>query len=342
MILESGKLSNVFPCQNPFVITVYHQDQFPKGNGQLRPSVPRQQRFGGDMDPSAPRRMYHGQFVPGFPAHPHRGFETVTAVLRGTVDHTDGLGSRGRYGNGDVQWMTAGRGLQHCEMFPLLDTEEENPLELFQIWLSLAGDRRMVEPDYRMLWNETIPKLKFRDDEERSIKITLIAGRVGDVSAPPATRDSWASDPASQLSIQIIELAQGARWEIPAGPQGLNRSLYYYDGESVEIAERRFSESSYAFLSGSKATLLENSGSVTARILLLEAVPVEGPIVAQGPFVMSSTAEIRQAYADYQQTQFGGWPFSSPEICHAPEQVRFAEYPDGRIEYPDVGSVGSL
>ena len=336
MIIESGRLSNVFRCQNPFVITVYHQDLFPKGNGRLGPSVARQQRFGGDMDPAAPWRMYHGQFVPGFPAHPHRGFETITAVLRGTVDHTDGLGSRGRYADGDVQWMTAGRGLQHCEMFPLLDTEAENPLELFQIWLSLASDRRMVEPDYRMLWNETIPKLTFLDDSDRAVRVTLIAGQVRGVSAPPATRDSWASDPASHLAIQIIELAPGARWVIPPGPADLNRSLYFFQGETLRMDGQVFSEPSYAFVTGSEANRLENPGSASARILLLEAVPVDGEIIAQGPFVMSSPAEIRQAYADYQRTQFGGWPFASPEVWHAPDQVRFAEYPDGRIEYPDT------
>lgn len=89
--------------------------------------------IGQDFAPNQPWRMYHGEHVPGFPAHPHRGFETVTIVTKGLVDHSDSLGAAGRFGFGDVQWMTAGKGVQHCEMFPLINQEQDNPLELFQI-----------------------------------------------------------------------------------------------------------------------------------------------------------------------------------------------------------------
>lgn len=334
MIIESGRIERMLKCQNPFVLTVYHQDQFPPGDGELGPSVMRQQRYGGDMDPSAPWRMYHGRRIPGFPAHPHRGFETVTVVVRGTVDHTDGLGSSGRYANGDVQWMTAGKGLQHCEMFPLLRTEADNPLELFQIWLSLAGDKRMVEPDYRMLWHEDIPRVVRQSEQGARTRITLIAGEIGGQSAPPPARDSWAADPKNHLSIQLLELDPGSDHEIPGVSDTLNRSLYFYQGDALEIEGSVFPTGSYAFVSGNGPTRLRNAGDAVAKILLLEAEPIHDPIVAHGPFVMSSMEEVRQAYADYQQTEFGGWPFESTEVVHPPDQQRFASYPGGHVEYP--------
>ncbi len=115
--------------------------------------------IGQDFNPNEKWRMYHGEKVPGFPAHPHRGFETVTVVTKGVVDHSDSLGAAGRFGFGDVQWMTAGKGVQHCEMFPLLHKDKENPLELFQIWLNLPKASKMVAPHFAMLWSDAIPNL---------------------------------------------------------------------------------------------------------------------------------------------------------------------------------------
>ena len=107
--------------------------------------------------------------VPGFPEHPHRGFETVTIVRTGYVDHSDSLGAAGRYGEGDVQWMTAGAGIVHAEMFPLLRQDGPNLLEIFQIWLNLPRESKLVEPHYRMFWNESVPRWKHVDDAGRRI-----------------------------------------------------------------------------------------------------------------------------------------------------------------------------
>ena len=94
--------------------------------------------------------MYHGDTVPGFPSHPHRGFETVTIVRNGRIDHSDSLGATARFGGGDVQWLTAGKGIVHCEMFPLLHTDAPNPTELFQIWVNLPAKNKMAEPHFTM------------------------------------------------------------------------------------------------------------------------------------------------------------------------------------------------
>jgi len=106
---------------------------------------------GADFDPSGPYRMYHGDRIPGFPQHPHRGFETVSCTLNGLVDHSDSCGNAGRYGHGDLQWMTAGKGIVHGELFPMINRNSQNIVRLFQIWLNLPAKSKMADPDFVMV-----------------------------------------------------------------------------------------------------------------------------------------------------------------------------------------------
>ena len=176
-------VKNIFPLgfpwktQDPFLFCVYHADAYPKGNEQMGPAASLEGRnLGQDFTLKDGWRMYHGRTVPGFPAHPHRGFETVTIVRKGIVDHSDSMGAAARFGHGDVQWLTSGKGLQHAEMFPLLKQEEENPLELFQLWLNLPKKSKFVEPHFKMLWGETIPKIQIQDANGKTTSIELTAG----------------------------------------------------------------------------------------------------------------------------------------------------------------------
>src|SRR6187551_3655628 len=136
-----------WPTIDPFLFCVHHVDDYPAGNGRAGPAADLAGRpIGQDFGGTDGWRMYHGDVVPGFPQHPHRGFETVTYVRSGLVDHADSLGATARYGGGDVQWLTAGRGIVHAEMFPLLERDGPNPAELFQIWLNLASSDKMADP----------------------------------------------------------------------------------------------------------------------------------------------------------------------------------------------------
>jgi len=157
--IEMKSVNNIITCiapiapqavLSPFLFCVYHNDAYPAGNENME--APRRGN-GADFNPSAPYRMYHGDKIPGFPQHPHRGFETVTVTLSGSglVDHSDSLGNAGRYGNGDLQWMTAGRGIVHGEMFPLVNLDKPNPLRLMQIWLNLPKKNKMVDPTFVMV-----------------------------------------------------------------------------------------------------------------------------------------------------------------------------------------------
>ena len=284
--------------------------------------------LGQDFSPNQAWRMYHGQKIPGFPAHPHRGFETVTVVTTGLIDHSDSLGAAGRFGFGDVQWMTAGKGVQHCEMFPLLHKDKENPLELFQIWLNLPKANKFAAPHFAMLWNETIPVITSKDKNGQATTVKVIAGKINEVIAPTPAPNSWAANPINEVAIWTLQLDSGAQWKLPKASAEVNRTLFFYNGESIEVAGRNFNSPQAIELHADKEVLLIN-GSTRSHLLLLQGKPINEPIAQYGPFVMNTQTEIQQAMAEYQQTQFGGWPWSSYEHVHPRERSRFALFPDG-------------
>ena len=287
--------------------------------------------IGQDFAPDQAWRMYHGAHVPGFPAHPHRGFETVTIVTKGIVDHSDSLGAAGRFGFGDVQWMTAGKGVQHCEMFPLLNKDEPNPLELFQIWLNLPKAAKFTEPHFAMLWNDSIPVVVAQDGTGKTTHIRVVAGKIEDVIAPKPAPNSWAANVNHDVAIWLLKLEAGAQYKLPTASAHVNRSLYFYEGESIHVAEKYFASHQAIELFADRETILKN-GSAVSYLLLLQGEPINEPVVQHGPFVMNTQSEIQQAMNEYQRTEFGGWPWPSYEHVHPREKSRFARYPDGKEE----------
>ena len=318
--------------QDPFLFCVHHEDFYPRGNDVMGPAASLAGRsMGQDFDPKEKWRMYHGEQVPGFPAHPHRGFETVTVVTKGVVDHSDSLGAAGRFGFGDVQWMTAGKGVQHCEMFPLLYKDKENPLELFQIWLNLPKAKKMAAPHFAMLWGDEIPTFISKDANGKVIQVRVIAGQIENAKAPDPAPDSWAADAANEVAIWTIKLEAGAQWTLPTASANVNRSIYFYEGESIDVAEKNFTTHQAIELSADQSVILKN-GNTESYLLLLQGKPISEPVVQHGPFVMNTSAEIQQAMNEYRQTEFGGWPWDSYEHVHARAKTRFAKYPDGKEE----------
>lgn len=328
-VLELVPLSMPWIGLDPFIFTVHHVDHYPAGNPSQgpRPGVAGRQ-IGADFSYRDGWSMYHGRQVPGFPQHPHRGFETVTVVRRGLIDHSDSLGATARFGQGDTQWLTAGGGIQHSEMFPLIDSEGANELELFQIWLNLPPGQKMVPPYFRMLWSEEIPTVL---SEDAQTSIDIIAGRFEDHRAPAPPPDSWAARDSSDLGIWLIRLGAGATWRLPAAHPGVNRMLHFFDGTDVAVDRHRIAPNTGARLRPDLATPLTNHGS-PAEFLLLQGQPIGAPVFQMGPFVMNSPEEISQAVLDYRQTQFGGWPWPSIEPVHDRGAGRFAIHADGRLE----------
>jgi quercetin 2,3-dioxygenase len=319
-----------WPTLDPFLFCVHHDDAYPAGDEQMRPQASLEGRnIGMDFEGKDGWRMYHGDVIPGFPRHPHRGFETVTLARRGYIDHSDSLGAKARFGNGDCQWMTAGRGVEHSEMFPLVNRDAPNPTELFQIWLNLPAADKRVEAYFTMLWSESIPRLKL--GERGEVEIAVIAGALGEHRSPPPPPNSWASRPEAEVAIWTIKMAPGSRWTIPAAGAGLNRMLYFFAGESLQIDEAELDRHAGVRLRSDREVELV-AGPTEIELLLLQGRPIGEPVVQQGPFVMNSDAEIRQAFADYRRGGFGRWPWASDDPVHGRERGRFAVHADGREE----------
>ena len=316
---------------DPFLFTVHHVDHYPAGNERLGPVAPLHGRnLGSDFSYMDGWSMYHGATVPGFPRHPHRGFETVTVVRRGFVDHSDSLGATARYGQGDVQWLTTGSGIMHAEMFPLLDPEGDNPLELFQIWLNLPPESKMVDAYFGMLWSENIPKLS----PAAGVSIDAIAGRLGNSRPPSPPPDSWASRSDTDFAIWLIGLAPGASFDLPPAEPGTYRTLYCFAGDDLTIDGTAISADVGARLDPTSSVTLQNEGA-PGEFLMLQGRPIGAPVFQMGPFVMNSPEELRQAVDDYRRAQFGGWPWSGPDPVHERHEGRFALHADGEVEHRD-------
>ena len=337
IVLETVPLTgSPWPTVDPFLFCVHHDDAYPKGNGHFGPDASLAGReLGADFAGVDGWRMYHGLEVPGFPQHPHRGFETVTYVRRGLIDHSDSLGAAARFGAGDVQWLTAGRGIVHSEMFPLLDDEGPNPAELFQIWLNLPAASKLADPYFSMLWARDLPVVDVRGDSGSAATVTVIAGAYGEHVPPAPPPDSWASRVDADVAVWHVALDAGAPVTLPAARGGdtTARVLYVYEGE-VSIGHTTVVAPTAAVVRASVDAPLA-AGASGANVLVLQGRPIGEPVAQYGPFVMNSQDEIAQAFADYRATEFGGWPWTRDDPVHGPaDRGRFARHADGREEAP--------
>ncbi len=326
--------SGPWPTIDPFLFCVHHHDKYPAAKPDLTPAAALKGRtIGNDFANKDGWNMYHGDSVPGFPKHPHRGFETVTYVRQGFCDHSDSLGAQARFGRGDVQWMTAGRGIQHCEMFPLLNTDVPNPLELFQIWVNLPQVDKMVDPYFTMLWDQTIPRVELAP----GVTVTVIAGALTDAipSTPPP--DSWAARADGDFALWHITAEVGSTVTLPPaiGPDTM-RTLYVFGAADVVLDGTTVASRHAALVDAHAVITVSVMGNERAEVLLMQGRPISEPVAQYGPFVMNTEAEIKQAFADYQRTEFGGWPWASDDPTHGHDDTRFARHPDGRVESPSA------
>jgi len=334
-VIQTVPLGTPWPTIDPFLFCVHHHDDYPVADGRHGPDASLAGRdLGQDFSGRDGWSMYHGRTVPGFPQHPHRGFETVTVVRTGLIDHADSLGAAARYGEGDVQWLTAGAGVVHAEMFPLLHTDGPNPLELFQIWLNLPAADKFADPHFTMLWSDELPRLAVVDDEGRTGEVTVVAGTLESRTPPNPPPSSWASRPEADVAIWHIELSGGARWTLPsaAGPDTA-RVVYVFDGDHLVVGPHEVAAGVGAVVRCDRPVEV-TAGPQGCAALVLQGRPIGEPVVSYGPFVMNTEAQIRDAFEDYRRTGFGGWPWPDDDPVHGDDPARFARRPDGPIERP--------
>jgi redox-sensitive bicupin YhaK (pirin superfamily) len=232
-------------------------------------------------------------YLAGFPAHPHRGFETVTYMLDGHMRHEDHLGNRGDLGPGSVQWMTAARGIIHSEM----PQQSEGRMRGFQLWLNLPAKEKMKPASYRDIPATEIPLVRLPQGGEVKVIAGTLALEGDAISGPVNGRGAELTTDPLYLDVR---LPAGAQFDAPVAA-GYNAFLYAYEG-SADIgaadAAKRLPQRAAGVLSDGDRVRVR-AGSDGVRLLVLAARPLREPVVQYGPFVMNTREEIEQALADY-------------------------------------------
>ena len=247
------------------------------------------------LDFAAERQFAPNTGAPhGVGQHPHKGFETVTIAYQGEVSHRDSSGGGGTIQTGDVQWMTAGRGIVHEEFHSREFGQKGGPFEMVQLWVNLPAKDKLTPAAYQAISKEEIPVVSL---PEKSGSIRLIAGTYQGQKGPAKT--------FTEMNVWDVQLAPGAEalFDLPASH---NLTLAVLRGQAGINGDKSPvpSVSLVRFQPGGERLQLQ-AGSEGATILLLSGVPLNEPVVGYGPFVMNSMAEIRQAFSEYEQGKFG-------------------------------------
>jgi hypothetical protein len=243
------------------------------------------------LDYAAPYEFPPGNEKRGVGGHPHKGFETVTVAYQGELEHRDSSGGGGKVGAGDVQWMTAGSGIVHQEFHSQDFTRKGGTLQMVQLWVNLRAKDKIAKAGYQTLLKAQIPNVEL---PQNAGNVRVIAGSYGGHEGPAKT--------FSPINLWDVNLGAGKSTELPL-PNGHTTTFLVLSGE-VEVDDKKAVE-------GDLAIFARNGDSITvkaktdAKLLLMDGEPIDEPIVAQGPFVMNSRAEIQQAFEDYQLGHMG-------------------------------------
>ena len=244
------------------------------------------------MDHAGPAVFPPSEKRRGVGEHPHRGFETVTIMYSGEVEHRDSSGSSGKIGPGDVQWMTAGSGVVHEEMHSIDYSRRGGPFEAIQLWVNLPAQHKMTAPGYQTLLARDIPEVALAGGAGTA---RVIAGALGDARGPART-----FTPVNLFDVRL-DAGKGALLELQAGQMA---ALFVLKGGVTVNGSTKFGAGEFATL-GRDGAAIRIDADADTTLLVLGGEPIGEPVVGYGPFVMNTEAEIRRAIQDYQSGRMG-------------------------------------
>jgi redox-sensitive bicupin YhaK (pirin superfamily) len=231
----------------------------------------------------------------GVGAHPHRGFETVTIVYAGEVEHRDSTGKGGVIGQGDVQWMTAGSGIVHEEFHSEKYSQSGGPFQMVQLWVNLPAKNKMTVPGYQAITDASIPRVPISTNNGEAGTVRVIAGEYGGHKGPSHT--------FTDMNVLDIKLGAGHAVRLPQ-PDGWTTLLLVQEG-ALKINGDAVARASQLVMLSRDGVEVTITAEQNVRVLLLAGQPIEEPIVGYGPFVMNSRQEIEQAINDFNSGKFG-------------------------------------
>lgn len=244
------------------------------------------------LDYAAPHPFLPGNEKRGVGGHPHKGFETVTVVYQGELEHRDSSGGGGKIGAGDVQWMTAGNGIVHEEFHSQDFTRKGGTLQMVQLWVNLRAKDKSAKAGYQTLLKAQIPIVELPEDAGT---VRVIAGEYGGRKGPAKT--------FTPINLWDVNLRAGKSAQLPL-PNGHTSTFLMLSGEVTVNGERDAVEGDLAVFVRAGDSIMVKA-KTDAKLLVMDGEPIAEPIAGQGPFVMNSRAEIQQAFEEFQLGRMG-------------------------------------
>lgn len=319
---------------DPFIFASHHFDLYPVGNERQAPPKEEVDRkdLGNDYYKLFGYRLYTSKMTPGFQLHSHWGYETITLVPQGYVDHFDSLGNQGRYGYGDMQWITAGGRYHHCEMYPLVHQDRKNPQLVTQIMINLPLSEKDTSPEVHTVWKEDLTEF-----EENGCKFTLLAGTFAGRTATVPSKRSWAANPAHHVTILRVLMAPGTSFTL-GKTEAVNRNIYLTEGGAT-VAGKAYKPSTRLKLKPDCEVEIV-MGDTESEVWLLEGDPIGEKQSRWGPVILGTDAEVRKAVNIIRQKEMDEWQWDFVNQKQPLGTERFYRSADGSESRPNSKNEG--